>query len=373
MTEKKVAMEGQNEESDTKQEITELQECMNTVQLSRPSVVSKGKYSRWAMVEEKRLQGEAARVELDALDQQRLASTTEFMSAGHERTQQAREQREAASERVRQHKAKMLSRGTETKAAVEKQRRDHEALRAKWAEHGARMVQKNGTEQRERVLESRSEKFDSLRTNAVEHKQAESDRAAEKIAADARKLEEKRQRVALIRAQTDPMVSRQSKEFFLSNRKAVAADVRASVKDWKLEMQFNHSMALERAAQHHEDAVQSQRQAVDGQAILREQRKQDAADMRACIVSIVERKEHQRLTELVHKREHHDESFESRFVSTPMAEHVVTSNYDAVGNAHREELANRDNSRAIVGKPSWFNFFYQSGTGWFGNPYDLDA
>ena len=104
---------------------------------------------------------------------------------------------------------------------------------------------------------------------------------------------------------------------------------------------------------------------MDGQAILREQRKKEADSVRRDIQLISDRKTHMKLTSQAAKREHHDEFFESKFVVPQQADVVVTSSYDAVANSHRDQLALKEGKPGRnVGKPDWFNFFSNT-NGWF--------
>ena len=61
-----------------KQEIAEMEEVLNHGP-SRPSVVSKSKFSKWETVEANRMKTEAFRAELDALEAQRLQSIADFV------------------------------------------------------------------------------------------------------------------------------------------------------------------------------------------------------------------------------------------------------------------------------------------------------
>ena len=108
-----------------------------------------------------------------------------------------------------------------------------------------------------------------------------------------------------------------------------------------------------------------QEAAIDGKAILREQRKKEADQVRRDIQLISDRKTHMKLTAQAAKREHHDESFESKYVAPQQADVVVTSAFDALGNTHRDELALKEGKPGrAIGKPDWFNFFSNT-NGWF--------
>lgn len=353
-----------------KQEVAEMEETLNHTTMSRPSVVSKARYNKWAVAETTRQQGEQSRAEWEALEAQRLQSTTEFIEAGHDRTQAAREQREHAAERVRQHKADMQEKAIEAKRELEERKQADARKKQAWTEHTAKLAQVHGSEQRERTLESRTERFESRRNAAADAKQAEADRAAEYASALMRKLDEKRQRVAAIRAQTQPEVAREAKEQFLQQRRDTANDVRTSVRDWKAEKQFNHQQALAKAHIHRKNAISSRGNAIEHRNVLIEARRQDASAMRSGLQAIKDRKQHQKLSLELKKREAHDENFEQRFVSAQQAETLVASSYDSLSNTHRDELAAREGRPArIIGKPNWMPFFATVRGGWFGGQH----
>ena len=349
----------------TKQEISELQELMNTVTLARPSTVSKGKFNKWAVSEANRLSAESSRLEQEALESQRQTDRAEYQEATTERSQSIRVQREAATARVQDHKKKMAQRATQTRGELAVKAAANKAQREETLRENVRIAQMHGQEQRERVLESRTEKYESRRQAATEHKQGEADRANEKQQKQQKELEAKRERVASIRAETDPSIARNAKALFQEQREAIAKDVRASVQDWKMEKEYRKIQHLEQSKQIHDYYVKVQEAAIDGKAILREQRKKEADQVRRDIQLISDRKTHMKLTAQAAKREHHDESFESKYVAPQQADVVVTSAFDALGNTHRDELALKEGKPGrAIGKPDWFNFFSNT-NGWF--------
>lgn len=353
-----------------KQEVVEMEETLNHMSVARPSVVSKGKYNRWATAESKRLEGEQSRTEMESLEEQRHKTTAEFLEHQHERTAQAKEQRETAAERVRQHKADMQAKALEAKHELEERRQADTRRKAQWQETTLKLAQVHGTDQKERVLESRTELSTDRRNAAADAKQAEQDRAEEYKATVMRKLEEKRQRVALIRAQTTPDVARQAKEHFVKARRDVANDVRASVRDWKAEKGYNHQQKLTMAKLNRTAAQMTRGSVIEQRNVLLEARQKDATAIRNNLQAIKDKKVHLKLSAEIKKREAHDEAFESRYVAAAQAEAVVGSTYDTLANTHRDELAAREGRPSrIVGKPNWFPFFGGVTGGWFGGQH----
>ena len=353
-----------------KREIQELEESLRQTSISRPSVISKSRYNKWAMSESNRLQAEQTRAEIDALQSQRQLSTTEFLDAGRERTQSAREQREAAAERVRQYKAAQLTRASGVRREAAARRQHDESERQQQLQQVIKLAKEHGAEQRERTLESRMERLERRRSAAADAKQAETARKEHKAALSLQKLEERRQRVAEIRAQTQPDIVRRAREHYLSQRHAVAADVRASVKDWKAEKSYKRQYTLQQARTIRASALACRESAIDHRNMLAADRHRDATAMRNNMQAIKERKHHEKLSADLARRRGHDHAFESKFVLTPHAETVVSSPYDTLANNHREQLAARAGKPGrVIGKPGWMPFFSHISSGWFGGQH----
>lgn len=278
-------------------EIDSLAEELASATLARPSPVSKARYNKWAVVESNRQVGDQMRNDGDGLNSQRRSMRSQFLQEGNQRAQTAREQREAAAERVRQYREYNASRGAQGKANQQESKRMTEEQKAAWQEHGAQTALVQGVEQRERVIESRAEREEARRVAAVQHKQGAAERAADFHEATKKQIMEKRSRVARIRAETQPEVAAASKQHFFSRRKGVADDVRQSVRDWRVEQQYRKEEALARAREHHDMAVSAQTGAIDQQIFLQEARRQQASMMRGDIKSIEQRKEMARLSQ----------------------------------------------------------------------------
>jgi hypothetical protein len=236
----------------------------------------------------------------------------------------------------------------------------------------------HGSEQRERTLESRTERFENNRRAAADLKQDVADRAARFAETLMRRVEEKRQRVAAIRDQTKTEVIRQSKEMFAQRKQETAKDVRTSVKSWNAEKEYNHQQALTRARHNKSQALSSRGNVVEQRSVLIEHRKKDAMAIKNGLQAIKDRKQHQKLSAEVKNREAHDDLFEQNFVSAAQAEMLVASSYDSISNAHLDELAARDGKMVrVVPKQSWVPWFSGSSdqhSGWFGGQHiDLQA
>ena len=357
------------EDIKTKEKIAELKEIMDTAVSSRPSTVSRGTYNKWAVTEGKRLQGEESRVELKGLDSQRQAQNDEFLQLTSERGVRTRAQRESMAQMVRDHKkaaqvrALHIKEDMKTKAEwLRQQREDHQ-------EKSTELGSTHGREQREKLHLIKTEQFESKKQAVSEYRQGEADRAAYFAKQQNALLQKKQKRAAEIKKETAPAVAIHAKEHFAKQKLAVASDVRASVSAWKTEAADLRALNLEKAKAIRQEAMEVQQNAVNGQAILCEQRKSDADAMRRDIQLISDRKQLIHLTAQTAKRDHHDVSFEAKFVMPPQAELVHKSDVDQLSNTHRIELARlkaegRDPAKAkVVGKPEWFPFFHASG--WF--------
>lgn len=352
--------EEQHEIEDLKQELG------SAVGLTRPSIVSKAKYNKWVVAEDNRNVGSTMREEHAGLVSQRDESRTEFLEATHERTNQTRQQREAASERVRQHRAAMQARGRNIKSQRGEAEATARTAKEQYLQYGQRNAQIYGTEQMERLRESRSERDEERRRNAMMQKQAMQDRAEQFQEATARQISERRDRVARIRHETNPEVAESSKQYFKHTRKLVADDVRESVCEWKKETQANFETALGHAKVNKQCAEETRKNAIDGKKLLVEERRRQAGEMRDSIKQIELHKEHMKLSTEYTKREGHDTTFESRFVPAEQAIAVEISSYDQIANTHREELAKRAGQpRVETGRPAWNTFFGNTHDGGF--------
>lgn len=338
-------------------EIDSLAEELASATLARPSPVSKARYNKWAVVESNRQVGDQMRNDGDGLNSQRRSMRSQFLQEGNQRAQTAREQREAAAERVRQYREYNASRGAQGKANQQESKRMTEEQKAAWQEHGAQTALVQGVEQRERVIESRAEREEARRVAAVQHKQGAAERAADFHEATKKQIMEKRSRVARIRAETQPEVAAASKQHFFSRRKGVADDVRQSVRDWRVEQQYRKEEALARAREHHDMAVSAQTGAIDQQIFLQEARRQQASMMRGDIKSIEQRKEMARLSQEMTKRGVHDEAYEGRFVEQDAAELVAGSAYDSLANIHRENMPEINLEDGGFATGNWISFF----------------
>lgn len=346
-----------------KHEIDDIRQDLTSAQLVRPSPVSKAKYSKWAVAEGNRKVGDSMRDQHDGLMSQRRETREEFIDAMHGRTEAAKEQREAAAERVRQHRANMAERGKQVKSLTNNQMTSKQDLRDQYKQEGARNAQIHGVELRERLVESRAERDEARRLAAQREKQAMFERAEAFQDATSRDIEAKRERVARIREQTRPQVAEESKQMFYYGRKAVADDVRESVGEWKKEQQANYMSALLRARSNRKSAQDTRKSAFDEKISLQESRRSDATAIRNNIKQIELHREHMKLSEEFTKREVHDEAFENKFVDSDDAAIVQSSSYDTLANQHRDgldpdEIANRP----ADGRGNWMQ--------WFGNPND---
>ena len=349
---------------ETTQEIADLTEMLGATGLKRPSTVSKSKYNKWAVAEYNRHVGEEARQGWDRMDHQRQQDRANFLESGHERAAAARAQREAAAERVRQFKEDVSVVGQQGRDELLEYKQAAESMRQAALNEGVRLAQLYGAEQKEKVLESRNERYEDNRNAANAYKDGEVERAAIYAAAAERELQEKRERVARIRAETHPEVVRQSKDHFYSVRKSAADDVRASVKDWSQEASYKNDQTLARAKENRDAAERTKKQAADGQEILRRQRAAEADAIRQGVRAIGDKKEHDKLSDLLNKRDEHDKCFESKYVTQPEAESVVTSNYDELANRHQQELKQATPGK-VIPRGDWFPIF--NGLGWFGD------
>lgn len=343
----------------TQHEIEELRHELSTATLSPPSNVSKAKYNKWIVAEDNQKVGMEGRLQINELSHRKEVARQQFKETMAERTTECRQQREAASARVREHRLKMQERGQRTKEQTDAQVAQARAMKLAWKQHGARNAKIYGETLRERVLEEKEMQLETRRHEANEYKASALARAQRFADESERTLEEKRQRVQRIRQETAPEVAAQSKEQFYLKRKETAEDVRQSIKDWKVEQMEHRSEFVEKTAMNHKRAVDTRNAMIDERVGLQQARAQDASNIRMNVKEMELHKEHMKLSDEAWKRESHDDAYVGRFVHPQQAELVASSLVEQVANTHRDELAARGSrpSSPGGGKPNWNTFF----------------
>jgi hypothetical protein len=125
---------------------------------ARPSGVTKGKYNRWLVAEQNRVEAGEQRQDVAQKLRTEQQRNQEFLDATHERTQQHKQERDAAKETVRRARLEKAERAKEQKEAVqsavqqsEEQSRQYTAL-----------LQQLGRQHRIQLQESRVEKERAL-------------------------------------------------------------------------------------------------------------------------------------------------------------------------------------------------------------------
>ena len=267
-------------------EVDDLKQELNTASLSRPSAVSRAKFSKWAVAEDNRLIGNAMRQEHEGLVTQREETRNEFMEASEKRTQQFRQQREAAAKRVQEHRAAMQERGRQLKGTMSDRQGTLRAAREAYQRYSQDQARIYGAETRERMLERRAEEEESRRLAARNLKFEMMERQQAFKEQHDQLISERRDRVDRIRKETHPDAAVSARQYFIDQRKAIADDVRESVCEWKKETAANFQVALDHAKLNKQDADETRKRVIDGRALLVEQRRQDASEMRDCIKQV---------------------------------------------------------------------------------------
>ena len=364
----RITKKDEPEPEELEKEIEELKAELQTSALTRPSNVSKGKYNKWLVAEDNKGIGGAVRQEVQELATQREETRNEFLEQGHERAQNARDQREAAAERVKQHKKAMQEKGKQVVAEMNKGRTTARERRDEYQQHATRINQQYGAEQRERLHESIAAKEERRREAAQNVKQAMIDRAEAYQDMTQRQMEEKRERVARIREETNGHGFVEGKKHFQNVNQRNASDVRESIGEWMREKEANKRTVLMEARLKRFEAQEAFKRAVDGKKILEEKRKQDAGEMREGLRMCQLHKEQMKLSAEFQRRERHDDAFETGFVAPEQAITVEISAYETIATTHRTELSHRDmtQSRAPSGG-NWIQQFQRVDGGFFTN------
>jgi len=357
--------------------IDTLQETLDAPSISRPSEVSKAKHSAWAAMDHNRQVGDAMRAEGAALREQRMQINGDFIQAGYERTQRQRQQLEATADRVRKHREEQQSRGSLAKEEAGVANDRGERSRQSWAEHGAR-ARNDVEEHRQKVVNTLTEGLRSRHELAERARSASFERASTFAAEKNQELEEKRERVRAIRAQTEPAVAQRSKDLFFSQRRDTADGVRTAVGDWRVEQGQNQQTTLAWAHAHRDAAHASRANARNERTQLLHQNGQVGSEMREDIDACRRRGQLGWLWLTATKRDAHDDNYESKFVSADEADQVVDSSFTRLQSTSNALLAPQDHaqdpnspvgdaalgtSTRLSGKPNWKPF--AGGSGWF--------
>lgn len=288
-----------------------------TSSLSRPSDVSKARFSTWSVLEENRRTGEMVRQEADDRRQQRTAAKLAFREKGNANARAAKAQREAAALRVRQHQDANAHRGHECKDAVAVAVDELHHIQEEWHRHGTENRMRYGVEQKERLLNTLAERHASNQAAATDLKSQEAARHAAHVAARKASLDQKRERVRQIREQTRPEVTANAKEFFFSQRKATADQVRADVSNWWTGKQDGKDSALHAARMNRDAAYATRTHASELHKVMHADHLRDANEMRANLSIAENEYAAQQAAKQQALRDAHDEAYSAKCVSPP--------------------------------------------------------
>ena len=190
---------------------------------SRPSHVSKARYKKFLAAEENRKKGEELRQQKQEIEARRKELAETYHKRFVAQSQSARAQREAASNKVREHFARLADFGSETRRMLRSardraagvspvasspasQRREAaaELLRRKQAVAQQQLAAE--ARQREKLAQERAEKLEENHATALKVKADERERAQAKAETMEQELRAKQERVAKIREETSSKV-----------------------------------------------------------------------------------------------------------------------------------------------------------------------
>ena len=175
--------------------------------LARPSSVSRARYSKVLDAEEKRLKAELVRAEYQATQDRGNESATSLNNLVRDRREEAKRERAEANERARQLRMSVAADGATARQQVAARNELSRLRKMEFAKESRERVQSSASslaEGRDALRKSKAEEQRRKATKVYAEMQGRQARAAKQAAQTERELEEKRERVARIRGETDP-------------------------------------------------------------------------------------------------------------------------------------------------------------------------
>ena len=204
--------------------------------LARPSSVSRARYSKVLDAEEKRLKAELVRAEYQATQDRGNESATSLNNLVRDRREEAKRERAEANERARQLRMSVAADGATARQQVAARNELSRLRKMEFAKEARERVQSSASslaEGRDALRKSKAEEERRKATKVYAEMQGRQARAAKQAAQTERELEEKRERVARIRGETDPRGAiLENRELFERNKREVADRIRQDEKGW---------------------------------------------------------------------------------------------------------------------------------------------
>jgi len=349
---------------------------------SRPSHVSKARYKKFLAAEENRKKGEELRQQKQEIEARRKELAETYHKRFVAQSQSARAQREAASNKVREHFARLADFGSETRRMLRSardravgvspvasspasQRREAaaELLRRKQAVAQQQLAAE--ARQREKLAQERAEKLEENHATALKVKADERERAQAKAETMEQELRAKQERVAKIREETSSKVVTASKQFFYLQRKEVADDVRESVSSWKVEQEEQGNAQYQKAQAHRREAQRSRDNAIDSRPVMAAKNLQVGRSEREKLSVVAEERRQEQYESDLKARKGFAESFYDRWVNPEQAEELESSPLEKLANAHRNDNESQASSRmtgkTLADRGAWNAFFAKNG------------
>ena len=303
-------------------------ETREEVSPSRRSPMSVGKYNQWILVDANRRMGIEVRVEEAALARRREASTAAYHEARSKKTAVGKGQQELTAHSVREYRGSLAKCGEQGRSELLQLRTLALRQKKEWAAHGARNASRLGLEQKKRVLEARAERFQTRRNAALQTKNEAAARKLMANSASAVQSEEKKLRLERARQNMPDAESlAEAREFFAKQKRDAAAEVRSAARTWETSIKAEKSTLLAKANANRATVVATRNQAAEHRAHAKDERMAMAAKIRAALKDM----EGERKRQVEQSREQavllHRDLYERKFVDDEAADRVDSSEY----------------------------------------------
>lgn len=294
----------------------------------RRSPMSVGKYNQWILVDANRELGVEVRAEEAALQRRREASTAAYHEARHKKTAVGRGQQELTGAAVREYRGSLAKCGEQGRSELMQLRTLAMRQKKEWAAHGARNASRLGLEQKKRVLEARAERFQTRRNAALQTKNEASARRLAAHSATAAHHEEKTKRLERVRENTPDSESlAEAREFFAKQKRDAAAQVRSSVRGWESARTREKSSLLAKASANRATVVATRHLAAQNRSQVKDERLAMAAKIRAALKEMEGDRKQQVEMARQHAVVQHRDLYERKFVDDDAADRVDSSEY----------------------------------------------
>jgi len=248
----------------------------------QPSIseVTTIEYNRWLVESEAKAKADDRKANHDDERTLRKELIEKYRTVGSDHVSEYKEQMTTAKAEVENFRSENLRRGIEVKEEVDELRRARKAQKDSWLEHGSQLSREFGSEQKRRIKTQvgemstrKREASATVRNDIAELERMRTDRQQKELA-DARTLKE------AIDSATSDEVTKQAKQQFYDQRKAVGDTTRDNMRQWKESRGSEKAEYATKAAAAKNEALLAKKAAKEAMEGVREARAKAAKEMR---------------------------------------------------------------------------------------------